>query len=105
MELKAMRPAHCSFSVSGNSLEYLIGVSPESMAYCNHRRINKGYAGTPSECTQIKEEHELEEHSTFQLHEAVIQHSFWEIRLHRTLGKEQIIVLELLLQTVCKTRL
>ena len=105
VELKAMTPTHSSFSVSGNSLEYLIGVSPEIMAYWYHRRINKGYAGTPSECTQIKEEHELEEHSTFQLHEAVIRHSFWEIRLHRTLDKEQIIVLEILLQNVCKTRL
>ena len=105
VELKAMAPTHCSFSVSGNSLEYLIGVSPEIMAYWNHRRINKGYAGTPSECTQIKEEHELEEHSTFQLHKAVVRHSFWEIRLHRTLDKEQIIVLEILLQNVCKTRL
>ena len=105
VELKAIAPTHCSFSVSGNSLEYLIGVSPEIMAYWNHRRINKGYAGTPSECTQIKEEHELEEYSTFQLYEAVIRHSFWEIRLHRTLDKEQIIVLEILLQNVCKTRL
>ena len=90
-----MTPTHSSFSVSGNSLEYLIGVSPEIMAYWYHRRINKGYAGTPSECTQIKEEHELEEHSTFQLHEAVIRHSFWEIRLHRTLNEEQVVVLEI----------
>ena len=95
VELKAMAPTHCSFSVSGNSLEYLIGVSPEIMAYWNHRRINKGYAGTPSECTQIKEEHELEEYSTFQLYEAVIRHSFREIRLHRTLNEEQVVVLKI----------
>ena len=73
VEFEAMAPAHCSLSVSGNSLEYLIDVSPEIMAYWNHRRINKGCAGTPSECTQIKEKHELEEYSTFQLHEAVIR--------------------------------
>ena len=35
-----MTPTHCSFSVSGNSLEYLIGISPEIMAYGYHR----GYA-------------------------------------------------------------
>ena len=36
MELEAMAPTHSSLSVSGNSLEYLIGVygvSPEIMAY------------------------------------------------------------------------
>ena len=33
VEFKAMAPTHCSFSVSGNSLEYLIGISPEIMAY------------------------------------------------------------------------
>ena len=33
-------PTHSSFSVSGNSLEYLIGISPEIMAYGYHR----GYA-------------------------------------------------------------
>ena len=100
-----MATTHCSFSVSGNSLEYLIGISPEIMAYGYHRGINECYAGTSSESPQIKEEHELEEHATFQLHEAVIRHSFWEIRLHRTLDKEQIIVLEILFQNVCKTRL
>ena len=94
VELKTMTPTHCSFSVCGNSLEHLIGVSPEIMAYWNHRRINKGYAGTPSECTQIKEEHELEEHSTFQLHEAVIRHRFWKIRLHRTLDEDVIKVVD-----------
>ena len=63
-----MAPTHCSFSVSGNSLEYLIGVSPEIMAHWDHHRTNKGYAGTPSERTQIKKEHDLKEHSAFQLH-------------------------------------
>ena len=67
-----MAPTHCFFSVSGNSLEYLIGISPEIMAYGYHRGINECYAGTPSERSQIKEEHELEEHAAFQLHEAVI---------------------------------
>ena len=46
VELKAMAPPHCSFSVSGNSLEYLIGISPEIMAYGYHRGINECYAGT-----------------------------------------------------------
>jgi len=38
------------------------------MAHWDHHRTNKGYAGTPSERTQIKKEHELKEHSAFQLH-------------------------------------
>ena len=70
VELKAMASTHCSFSVSGNSLEYLIGISPEIMAY--HRGINECYAGTSSESSQIEEEHELEEHAAFQLHKAVV---------------------------------
>ena len=37
VELKAIAPTHCSFSVSGNSLEYLIGISPEIIAYGYHR--------------------------------------------------------------------
>ena len=90
-----MAPTHCSFSVSGNSLEYFIGVSPEIMAHWNHRRINKGYTGTSSESSQIKEEHELEEHAAFQFHKAVVRHGFREIRLHRTLDEEQVVVLEI----------
>ena len=95
VELKAMAPTHCSFSVSGNSLEYLIGISPEIMAYWYHRGINECYAGTSSESPQIKEEHELEEHAAFQLHKAVVRHSFRKIRLHRTLNEEQVVVLEI----------
>ena len=44
VELEAMAPTHCSFSVSGNSLEYLIGISPEIMAYGYHRGINECYS-------------------------------------------------------------
>ena len=94
VELKAMAPTHCSFSVSGNSLEYLIGISPEIMAYGYHRGINECYASTSSESSQIKEEHELEEHAAFQLHKAVVRHSFRKIRLHRTLNEEQVVVLK-----------
>ena len=32
VELEAMTPAHCSLSVSGNSLEHLVGVSPKIVA-------------------------------------------------------------------------
>ena len=77
-----MTPTHSSFSVSGNSLEYLIGISPEIMAYGYHRGINECYVGTSSESSQIKEEHDLEEHdleehdleehAAFQLHKAVV---------------------------------
>ena len=90
-----MAPTHCSFSVSGNSLEYLIGISPEIMAYGYHRGINECYAGTSSESSQIKEEHELEEHAAFQLHKAVVRHGFRKIRFHFDLDKEQIVVLEI----------
>ena len=65
------------------------------MAYGYHRGINECYAGTSSESPQIKEEHELEEHAAFQLHKAVVRHSFRKIRLHRTLNKEQVVVLEI----------
>ena len=65
VELKAMTPTHSSFSVSGNSLEYLIGISPEIMAYEYYRGINECYADTSSESSQIKAEHELEEHAAF----------------------------------------
>ena len=95
VELKAMAPTHCSFSVSGNSLENLIGISPEIMAYGYHRGINECYAGTSSESSQIKKEHELEKHAAFQLHKAVVRHSFRKIRLHRTLNEEQVVVLEI----------
>ena len=95
VELEAMAPTHCSFSVSGNSLEYLIGISPEIMAYGYHRGINECYASTSSESSQIKEEHELEEHAAFQLHKAVVRHGFRKIRLHRTLDEEQVVMLEI----------
>ena len=95
MQFEAVTPAHRSFPIGGESLEYLIGVSPEIMAHWNHRRINKGYAGTLSERTQIKKEHELEEHSAFQLHKAVVRHGFRKIRLYRTLNEEQVVVLEI----------
>ena len=95
VELEAMAPTHCSFSVSGNSLEYLIGISPDIMAYAYHRGINECYAGTSSESSQIKEEHELEEHAAFQLHKAVVRHGFRKIRLHRTLDEEQVVMLEI----------
>ena len=42
--------------------------------------------------SQIKEEHELEEHAAFQLHKAVVRHGFLKIRLHRTLNKEQVVL-------------
>ena len=45
--------------------------------------------------SQIKEEHELEEHTAFQLHKAVVRHGFRKIRLHRTLNEEQVVVLEI----------
>ena len=44
VELKAMTPTHSSFSVSGNSLEYLIDIFPEIMAYGYHRGINECYS-------------------------------------------------------------
>ena len=37
--------------------------------------------------------HELKEHSAFQLHKAVVRHGFREIRFHRALDKELIVVL------------
>ena len=48
-----------------------------------------------SESSQIKEEHELEEHAAFQLHKAVVRQGFRKIRLHRTLDEEQVVVLEI----------
>ena len=65
------------------------------MAYGYHRGINECYAATSSECTQIKEEHELKEHAAFQFHKAVVRHGFRKIRLHRTLNEEQVVVLEI----------
>lgn len=65
------------------------------MAYGYHRGINECYAGTSSESSQIKEEHELEEHAAFQLHKAVVRHGFRKIRLHHTLNEEQVVVLEI----------
>ena len=65
------------------------------MAYRYHRGINECYAGTSSESSQIKEEHELEEHATFLLHKAVVRHGFRKIRLHCTLNEEQVVVLEI----------
>ena len=62
------------------------------MAYGYHRGINECYASTSSESSQIKEEHELEEHAAFQLHKAVVRHGFRKIRLHRTLNKEQVVL-------------
>ena len=76
-----------------NSLEYLIGISPEIMAYGYHRGINECYTGTSSESSQIKEEHEQEEHVAFQLHKAVVRHDFRKIRLHRTLNEEMFVKL------------
>lgn len=64
------------------------------MAYGYHRGINECYAGASSESSQIKKEHELEEHAAFQLHKAVVRHSFRKIRLHCTLNEEQVVVLE-----------
>ena len=90
-----MTPTHSSLSVTGNSLAYLIGISPEIMAYGCHRGINECYAGTSSESSQIKEEHELEQHAAFQLHKAVVRQGFRKIRLHRTLDEEQVVVLEI----------
>ena len=95
VELEAMAPTHCSLSVSGNSLKHLVGVSPEIVAYGYHRGIDECYASTSSESSQIKKEHELEEHAAFQLHKAVVRHSFRKIRLHRTLNEEQVVVLEI----------
>ena len=59
MQLKAKEPSHGAFASLRNALEYLIGISPEIMAYGYHRGINECYAGTSSESSQIKEEHEL----------------------------------------------
>ena len=95
MQFEAVTPAHRSFPISSDSLEYFIGVSPEIMAYGYHRGINECYAGTHSERTQIKKEHEPEEHSAFQLHKAVVRHGFRKIRFHCDLDKEQIVVLEI----------
>ena len=95
VELKAMAPTHCSLSVCGNVFEHFAGISPEIMAYCYHGWINKGYTCTSAKSTEIKEEHELEEHAAFQLHKAVVWHGFRKIRLHRTLNEEQIVVLEI----------
>lgn len=65
------------------------------MAYGYHRGINECYADTSSESSQIKEEHELEEHAAFQLHKAVVRHGFRKIRLHCTLNEEHVVVLEI----------
>ena len=65
------------------------------MAYGYHCGINECYASTSSESSQIKEEHELEEHTAFQLHKAVVRHGFRKIRLHRTLNEEQVVVLKI----------
>ena len=48
-------PTHSSFSVSGNSLEYLIGIYPEIMVYGYYRGINesgKFPAFSASKCLQ-----------------------------------------------------
>ena len=65
------------------------------MAYRYHRGIYECYASTSSESSQIKEEHKLGEHTTFQLHKAVIRRGLREIRLHRPLDEEQIVVFEM----------
>ena len=79
-----MTPAHRSFPIGGDPLEYLIGGSPDVMAHCNHRRINKSYAGTSSECAQIKEEHKQEEHAAVQLHKTVKPQLVIRISFFRT---------------------
>ena len=65
------------------------------MAYRYHRGIYECYASTSSESSQIKKEHQLEEHATFQLHKAVIRHGLRKIRLHRTLDEEQVVVFKI----------
>lgn len=58
-----MAPTHSSLSVSGNSLEYLIGVygvSPEIMAYRYHGGIYECYASTSPESSQINPNRSLE---------------------------------------------
>ena len=60
MELEAMAPAHSPLSVSGNPLEYLIGVSPEIMAYRYHGGIYECYASTSPESSQINPNRSLE---------------------------------------------
>ena len=77
VELKAMAPTHCSFSVSGNSLENLIGISPEIMAYGYHRGINECYAGTSSESSQI-ERTGWKNTRLFNSTKAFVRHSFSE---------------------------
>lgn len=68
MQFEAVTPAHSSFPIGGDTLNTLLAYPPEIMAHWDHHRTNKGYAGTPSERTQIKKEHDLKEHSAFQLH-------------------------------------
>ena len=64
MELEAMAPTHSSLSVSGNPLEYLIGVSPEIMAYRYHRGIYECYASTSPESSQINPNQSLDHKSS-----------------------------------------
>ena len=72
MQFETMTPFHGSFSIRGISLEYLVGIPSEIIAYQNHGTVYKTYARTSSKGVQSKKGHEFEEHLAFKLHKPVI---------------------------------
>lgn len=48
MEFGTTTPRHKTLSVSDNTFEYLIGISPKIMSYRYHRGIYRCYASTSS---------------------------------------------------------
>ncbi len=77
----SLKPSHRPFAVSGDALEYLVGITPEIVAHGNQRGVNVGDTHTPAKGTKLQEEHHLEEHAALQFHEAVIENGLGEVRL------------------------
>lgn len=79
MQLEAMAPSHGPLAVCCYSLEHLVGVTPQIVAYRNHCGIHKCNACASAEGTEVEEEHEREEHATFKFNKAVVRYNIGEI--------------------------
>jgi len=80
VQLEAMAPAHGPLPVGGETLEDLVGVAPEVVAYGYHCRVDEGDARAAAEGPEVEEEHQREEHPALQLDEAVVRYGIGEIR-------------------------
>jgi hypothetical protein len=74
-----MAPAHGSLAIPSKTLEHLVGISSDVVAYWYHCTVNIRYACAVTQSIHLEEKHKFEKHTALKFHKPVVGNCAWKI--------------------------